>query len=347
MLAALTAVAVALAACASGGAGGGGSTAAATVNGSEISQAELSDSLPLFRFLASLSQAPCGQPQSGESADAACARFALGNLIQESILQQYAASHDITVDVAKVDSTIEQLEGQLGGAAKLDSLLRQSGVTRAELQAFAKRLLLFQEVQRAVGQQQVSDAQLRQTYEQNKLQYTQLDTWQILVKSQQQADDIERQVTPSNFQDLADKYSIDPSVKQNHGVLGTMDASQLVEPYVRAALALHPGEISQPVESQFGWHIIRLISSKVAPFEQVRDQLAQQSAGQSFQTWFQGQLSDATISVNPRYGTFDPSTGNVNPTRSTAVASGSASPTAGGGAAASATGATGGGSPAP
>jgi foldase protein PrsA len=346
MLAASVFAVIALAACASNGGGGAGSTAAATVNGSEISQTELQDSLPLFRFLSSLSQAPCGQAQSGESADAACARFALGNLIQEAILQQYASAHDITVDDSKVDSTIQQLEGQLGGAAKLDSLLQQSHVSRAELDAFAKRLLLFQEVQKAVGDEQVSDTQLRQTYEQNKLQYTQLDTWQILVKSQQQADEIERQVTPSNFQDLADKYSIDPSVKQNHGDLGTMDASQLVEPYVRAALALHPGEISQPVQSQFGWHIIRLISSKVTPFEQVRDQIAQQSAGQSFQTWFQGQLSQATIAVNPRYGTFDPSTGNVNPVRSTAEGSASQPPTASG-AAPPAGGTTGGGSPAP
>jgi foldase protein PrsA len=264
VLVTLAVAAVAMAGCAEGGGGGGGSTAAATVNGSQISQAELQSSLPLFKFLASLSQAPCGQqdPQSNESADAACARFALGNLIQEEILQQYATTHHINVENDKVDSTIQQLEGQLGGAAKLDSLLKQNGVTRPELDAFAGKLLLFQEVQKQIGQGQVADAQLRQAYEQNKLQYTQLDTWEILVKTQQQAESIEKQVTPGNFMDLADKYSIDPSVKQNHGDLGTMDATQLVEPYVRAALALQPGEISQPVQSQFGWHIIRLISAK-------------------------------------------------------------------------------------
>jgi foldase protein PrsA len=342
-----TVVAMALGACGTSNGGGAGSTAAASVNGSEISQTELQNSLPLFKFLASLSQAPCGQqdPQSSESADAACSRFALGNLIQEEILQQYATAHHITIEPDKVDSTIKQLEGQLGGAEKLDSLLKQNGVTRPELEAFAGRLLLFQDVQKEIGQGQVDEAQLRQTYEQNKLQYTQLDTWQILVKSQQQADSIERQVTPGNFMDLADKYSIDPSVKQNHGDLGTMDASQLVEPYVRAALALQPGEISQPVQSQFGWHIIRLISAKVAPFEQVRDQIAQQSSGQSFQTWFQSQLTQSTIRVNPRYGRFDPSTGNVNPVHSTA--SGSASPSPAGATGSSPTGATQGGSPTP
>jgi len=323
---------VALAGCsAESGGGGAGSTAAATVNGDQITQAELQGSVPLFQFLASLSQAPCGQadPASGESADAACARFALGNMIQEEILQQYAQANDVTVPTDEVSSTVQQLEQQLGGAAKLDSLLKQSDVTRSELEAFAQRLLLFQEVQKAVGDTATSDEELRQAYEQNKLQYTQLDTWQILVKTQQQADAIEQQVTPKNFQDLADKYSIDPSVKDNHGDLGAMAASGLVEPYVRAALALQPGQISEPVQSEFGWHIIRLISSDVAPFDQVRDQLVQQSAGQSFQTWFQGRLEGADISVNPRYGQFDPATGQVTPIHSTASGSEPPSPSAG------------------
>jgi foldase protein PrsA len=325
-------VAVAIAGCSTeSGGGGAGSSAAATVNGQQITRTELQASLPLFEFLASLSQAPCGQPDpaSGESADAACARFALGNMIQEEILQQYAQANDVAVPTDEVSSTIQQLEQQLGGADQLDSMLKESGVTRAELEAFAKRLLLFQEVQKTVGETATSDDELRQAYEENKLQYTQLDTWQILVKTQQQADEIEQQVTPKNFQDLADKYSIDPSVKDNHGDLGTMAASGLVEPYVRAALALQPGQISEPVQSEFGWHIIRLISTDVAPFEQVRDQLVQQSAGQSFQTWFQGRLEGADIVVNPQYGRFDPATGQVAPIRSTATGSEPPSPSAG------------------
>lgn len=323
---------VALAGCsAESGGGGAGSTAAATVNGEQITRTELQGSVPLFEFLASLSQAPCGQPDpaSGESADAACARFALGNMIQEEILQQYANANDVSVPADEVSSTIKQLEEQLGGAAELDSLLKQNDVTRPELEAFAQRLLLFQEVQKTVGETGTTDEELRQAYEQNKLQYTQLDTWQILVKTQQEADRIEQQVTPKNFQDLADQYSIDPSVKQNHGDLGTMAASGLVEPYVRAALALQPGQISEPVQSEFGWHIIRLISTDVAPFDQVRDQLVQQSAGQSFQTWFQDRLEGADITVNPRYGRFDAATGQVTPIRSTASGSEPPSPSAG------------------
>jgi foldase protein PrsA len=230
-----------------------------------------------------------------------------------------------------VDSTLKQLETQLGGATALDTKLKQAGVTRAELTEFAHRLLVFQEVQKKVGEGQTSDAALHQSYEQNKLQFTNLHTWQILVKTQAQANKIAKQVTPKNFQTLADKYSIDPSVKQNHGDLGDSAASSLLAPYVQAALALNPGQISQPVQSQLGWHIIRLISSDVQSFDQVKSQLVQQSSGQAFQTWFQNQLTNAKISVNPRYGTFDPSTGTVNAATSTASGSQAPSPVTGGG----------------
>src|SRR4051794_7281737 len=63
-------VVIALAGCSADSDGGGaGSPAAATVNGEQITPAELQQSVPLFEFLASLSQAPCGQPDpaSGES----------------------------------------------------------------------------------------------------------------------------------------------------------------------------------------------------------------------------------------------------------------------------------------
>jgi parvulin-like peptidyl-prolyl isomerase len=317
--------ALALAGCATGP-GGAGSTAAATVDGREISQAELDRAIPLFEFLSSLSQAPCGQPVAGESQRAACARFALGNLIQEEILQEYAIAQDVTVPQDEVRTTIRQVEEQLGGPGELDALLKDNGVTREELEAFAGRLLLFQQIQRRVGESEVTDDQLRQSYEQNQLQFTKLHTWHILVKSRAEAERLGREATPANFRDLADRYSIDPSVKQNHGDLDTVDASGLSEPFVRAALALRPGEISEPVQTEFGWHIIRLISSNVTPFEDVRGELAAQSSSEAFQAWFQNRLESADITVNPRYGRFDPATGLVSPVRSTAT--GSAEPPA-------------------
>jgi hypothetical protein len=73
------------------------------------------------------------------------------------------------------------------------------------------------------------------------------------------------------------------------------------------------------VHTQFGWHVIELISAKVTPFEQVKSQLVAQQGGGAFVQWLKGRLSSAKVEVNPRYGRFDRSTGNVVPITSTAT----------------------------
>ncbi|HEY4306790.1 MAG TPA: peptidylprolyl isomerase [Gemmatimonadaceae bacterium] len=71
------------------------------------------------------------------------------------------------------------------------------------------------------------------------------------------AQEIRAQVTPANFTDLAKKFSTDPTAAQNGGNLGIFPAGQMIQPFYDATKALKPGEISQPVETQFGFHIIQ------------------------------------------------------------------------------------------
>ena len=79
------------------------------------------------------------------------------------------------------------------------------------------------------------------------------------------AEQIRAQVTDANFADMAQKHSTDPTAKQNSGNLGVFPAGMMVAAFSTATKALKPGEISQPVESQFGYHIIqRMPYAKVA-----------------------------------------------------------------------------------
>jgi parvulin-like peptidyl-prolyl isomerase len=75
------------------------------------------------------------------------------------------------------------------------------------------------------------------------------------------------------------------------------------------------------VQSQFGWHVIRLVSKEVKPFDEVKASLAQQQGGQAFDTWLQDAEAAAAIEVNPKYGRFNPDTGNVDAITSTATGS--------------------------
>src|SRR6185437_13072395 len=64
------------------------------------------------------------------------------------------------------------------------------------------------------------------------------------------------ELTPANFSAMATKNSKDPGSAPHGGDLGAFQPGQMVAPFEQALVALKPGQISQPVRTQFGWHII-------------------------------------------------------------------------------------------
>lgn len=80
------------------------------------------------------------------------------------------------------------------------------------------------------------------------------------------------------FDALAQEYSDDPGAKENKGDLGFFEAGKMVKPFSDAAFAMGaPGEISEPVKTQFGYHIIRLHekqAAKLRPFDEVKAEIA-------------------------------------------------------------------------
>jgi parvulin-like peptidyl-prolyl isomerase len=312
-------LAVALAACAQSS-----SSVAASVGDSEISVQRLHSDVEVYGFLAAISNAPCGQPVQGETNESACARFALGNDIREELAKSYAQAHDVTVDDKDVQAAMTQIETGLGGAQGLEEQLGNAGATRTQLEGIVERLLLVSAVQDAVVRERLDDATLRQVYENQLAAFTTVEVAHILVRDEADAERIAAEVAPATFAATAKKESIDTGSARNGGSLGTMSEAdfraQFDQTFVNAALALQPGEISDPVQTQFGWHVIYLETKDVAPFDDVRESLAASlsQSGSIFNDWFAEQIDSTTVDVNPRFGRFDPKTLLVLPVRSTA-----------------------------
>ena len=299
------------------------SSVAASVGGSEISIDRLQGDIELWGFLTAIQPgASCGSPVAGETAESACARFALGNDIQEEFAKTYAEQHDITVKDSDVQDVMTRLETNLGGAQGLQKQLDDAGVTRAQVEGLAERLILVTAVQAAVVQERLDDETLRQAYQEQLASFTTVEVAHILVKDKADAERIAAEVTPANFAAIAKKESIDTGSAANGGSLGSMSETdfrtQFDPDFVNAALALQPGEISGPVHTQFGWHIIYLKTKDVAPFDEVRDSLRSSQGGSVFHDWFTEQIETTKVDVNPRFGRFDTKTGQVLPVRSTA-----------------------------
>src|SRR5205807_5073589 len=126
-----------------------------------------------------------------------------------------------------------------------------------------------------------------------------------LVHNQRAAVKIAARATPQTFAALARRYSKDPGSASRGGDLGTTPATQLDPTFVQAALSLRPGQISGPVHTQFGWHVIMLLSARRIPFAQARRRLVGELAGPPFTSWLRRQYASGAVDVNPRYGRFD------------------------------------------
>jgi peptidyl-prolyl cis-trans isomerase C len=126
---------------------------------------------------------------------------------------------------------------------------------------------------------QVSDAAVLAQYNKeyaNKPGPEQVQARQILVQTEQQAEDIITQLNQgANFATLAQKDSIDPGAK-NGGELGWFAQSEMVPAFANAAFALKPGEYTKtPVQTQFGWHVILCEGKRTAPTPKLADVQAQ------------------------------------------------------------------------
>lgn len=315
LLLCLAALVVLLASCSSP------SSNAAIVGDDEISVEQLRRDVALFGFLAALSDAPCGTPVEGESQESACARLSLSNDIHIALTQPYADAHGLRPEPAAVQDAIARLEASQGGVS-LDAQLAAAGIDRADLESLAERLLLFNAVQQAVADERLDDEALRATYEEQLGTFTTVEVAHILVADRASAERIAAEATPGTFAKIARRESIDPGSAPNGGSLGSYSEDSFrasFDPtFAEAALALEPGEISAPVQTPFGWHVIELVRRDVAPFEEIRDQLRASQAGAVFDAWLRERAAAVGVEVNPRFGRFDEASVDVVPIRSTA-----------------------------
>lgn len=308
----------ALAAAACGPSG----SVAARIDDIEITTADVQTSALLYSLLGEVNGQGCGAPVEKETASAACDRFTLSNLIQERLVDRYATAEGLSIDPGSAEKAVDDLDVSLGEGV-LAERLTSYGVTRAELIGLAERLLLFQEVRDSLAAA-APDDELMNLYE-SSTEFTQIHAKHILVEDQATAEQIAADATPKNFGALAERYSVDTGSAANGGDLGPIAQSSLDQDFAEAALALSPGEISEPVQTQFGWHVILLVSIDRTPFEKVRLSLQNQLATTLYADWLQGQYADSDIEVNPRYGRLNTTTGEVQSLRTTETA---ASPSA-------------------
>jgi len=149
----------------------------------------------------------------------------------------------------------------------------QNTLERARRQILANRFL-----QKNV-QPKITDANVKGFFDKNKARYNQdeVHAQHVLLKEEAEAKEVYQKAKKGDdFETLAKKYSKDPSAAQNGGDLGFFTRSRMVPQFADKAFAMKKGEISEPVKSPFGWHVIKVIDTragKPVKYDEIKDQV--------------------------------------------------------------------------
>lgn len=121
----------------------------------------------------------------------------------------------------------------------------------------------------------------------------------ILVDSEEEAKKAAARVKGGeDFAKVAGELSKDPGSKTDGGDLGFFTKDRMVEPFAEAAFKLQPGQVSDPVKSQFGWHVIKVEEKRtkpVPPFEEMKEQVNAYLERKAQQDLIMGLRKDAKI----------------------------------------------------
>lgn len=302
-----------LAACAGPPAG-----SAAVVNGDAI---ELSQLEAQVRAQVDAPDSPFaglpGDQRTGQIAE--LQRQILTRLVRVELLSQVAEERGITVSEQEIEDRWQQEIAFQGDEQALLDLLVTLGLTEEQARQQLAVQVAQEKLQEAVAAEvEVDEQQVRAMFEERAAQgqYERADVSHILVETEEEAQAIlELLAQGEGFEDLARERSTDPGSAEQGGNLGQQPRGTFVEEFEAAVWEATPGEIIGPVQTQFGFHIIRVNEFIRSSFEDVReslaDELRQQQVEASFGELISGLFASAEVTVDARFGAWDPATGEI------------------------------------
>jgi peptidyl-prolyl cis-trans isomerase C len=183
--------------------------------------------------------------------------------------------------------------------------LDQTGDTRSMLALSRVQILEQAGAEHYLQDKKPTDAELQAEYkgQVDAMPKTQYHARHILVANQAEAQQIIDQLKHgAKFEDLAKKDSIDPGSKSQGGDLGWFSPANMVKPFADALAALKKGDVTQqPVQTQYGWHVIQLIDTRetpVPPFDQVKDRVTTLVQQKKFRDYEDTLLKTAKVDKN-------------------------------------------------
>jgi peptidyl-prolyl cis-trans isomerase C len=267
------------------------------INGVAIPRAELDRNMrPL---LAKFGSADALSPEQRALVE----ETAKENLIRTELLYQLAMKQEIDDLEQQVEEQLAIIKSRSASEEEWNDALAKKGITSEGLREQLKRAIQINAFveNEVVSKIEITDAQLKAFYDEHPESFSKPESMRashILIgidagagaeekeQAKRKADEILAQVkSGADFAELAESVSTCPSAEQG-GDLGEFERGQMVAPFEDAAFGLDAGAVSEVVETQFGYHIIKATAksaAEVVPFDEVKDRIEKHLKAQQLQ----------------------------------------------------------------
>ncbi|WP_169974736.1 peptidylprolyl isomerase [Tautonia rosea] len=251
---------------------------------------------------------------------------AINALVNQELFARFLQEQKVAITAAELDAEVAKLGQQLqqSGQGSLNSLMAEMGLTETELRERLAMNLQWSKYLRS----RADEATMRGYFEKNKDLFTgtTVQASHILARVEPEATDAEKAAARQKLVELkqqidtdaldfavaADKFSEDPSNQEapDGGNIGYFSRrGQVVEPFAEAAFALEVGAVSDPVETEYGFHLIKVTdrrSGQDVTFEQIRDAIEGVYGEELQQTIIEEARESAKIDIKPMPENFFP-----------------------------------------
>jgi foldase protein PrsA len=221
----------------------------------------------------------------------------LESLIANKVIEMEAAKEKVKVTGNEIDDELTKLQESYGGEEAFAAALEQNQVSMDRIREDIKIYLLAEKM---IGASiDVSEEEMKTYFEENKDSFDQKEQVKashILVEDEETAIKVKEELDQGkDFAELAKEYSTDSSNAENGGDLGYFGKGEMAEEFEKTAFALEAGAISEPVKTEFGYHIIKLVdkkAEKAAEFDEHKEEIKQLLFDQEVQAEYTNWLEE-------------------------------------------------------
>ena len=217
----------------------------------------------------------------------------LDSMITEKIVELEAKKAKISVTDEDVQKELDKMIEQVGGEEMFNYQLAYSGYTMDQMKEELKNYLTIVKI--LEPKIEITDEEINSYFEENKDRFAQEEEVQashILVDDEETANKVKKLLDDGgDFAALAKEYSKDGSA-QSGGDLGYFTKGEMIQEFEDAAFSMEIGQVSEPVKSEYGYHIIKVTDKKEAQEatlenskDEIKDILRNQKVNELYPTW--------------------------------------------------------------